>query len=107
MNTHKKELPALPWKIIVDPLDKMKNTKSGHITHLEKPHFKCRFFIGDESQTSTDMSKGFTIHNVTTNIHLFDLVLPNEDKLTTKFAEINKAMKEAARVVNSMLNLKI
>lgn len=95
------KLPPLPWHIYVDKSKKGSGVKSGRLVHVNEPKYECRFFIGDK----VIEADGLVIHNVSTGVQLYDLVLPNELELKSNFVAINKSMKEAARFVYDMLYL--
>ena len=94
------ELCPLPWHILTEKTSNSEERK-GQLIHVEEPKFECRFYIGNE-QIET---KGLSTLNTETGVLLYDVVLPNDQNITSNFKEINVWMKEGSRVLYDMLYL--
>ena len=100
-----KHSSSLPFELHPDPFDKAQGVKSGRVVHTLSPHFEARFVFCAE--LPEEQSGGFSIFNVDRGVYLSELKLLDGKDIKTSFKEVNQAMREAVRVIDDGLRLKL
>lgn len=77
---------------------------SGEIFHHESPKFRCEFFIGEERP---ELVKGLSNFNVSTGVHLFDVILLDADKIEDMqhLKALNAKMREASDLIAASIEI--